>query len=34
METGASTPAEGSGPAGEEPKAHYQLGMIQEFTVV
>jgi hypothetical protein len=36
METapGGSTPAEGSAPGGEEPKAHYQLGMIQEFTVV
>jgi hypothetical protein len=32
--TGGSTPAEGSAPAGEEPRAHYQLGMIQEFTVV
>jgi hypothetical protein len=32
--TGGSAPAEGSAPAGEEPQAHYQLGMIQEFTVV
>jgi hypothetical protein len=31
--TGGSAPAEGSAPAGE-PKAHYELGMIQEFTVV
>jgi hypothetical protein len=30
---GGSAPAEGSAPAGE-PKAHYELGMIQEFTVV
>jgi hypothetical protein len=32
--TGGSSPADGSAPAGDEPKAHYELGMIQEFTVV
>ena len=32
--TGGSAPAEGSAPRSEEPKAHYELGMIQEFTVV
>ena len=32
--TEGSPPAEGSAPAGEEPPAHYELGMIQEFAAV